>query len=281
MKPFQKVIKYGAIAFGIYLSFIIIGIIVFAITTIFGIAIGFETYKNSSSVVETQKWEQEYSNINNLEIDLSICKLDIKVGDTQNVKVEGINLSDKFECKATGDRLILEDDKLNINWFNTRNIIPEIILYLPENFEFDKIEITTGANETNIENIESRKLDLEMGVGKYRIQNLKAQNCKIETGAGDSRIENANIEVLELDGGIGQFVMNSEITNRADIDSGIGRIELNLLGNKENYKIKAHTGLGSFKVDGNNISDNQEIGKGDIDILVEAGVGETIVDFVN
>ena len=281
MKTFQKVIKYGAIAFGIYLSFIIIGIIVFAITTIFGIAIGFETYKNSSSVVETQKWEQEYSNINNLEIDLSICKLDIKVGDTENIKVEGINLSDQFECRATGDKLKLEDDKLNINWFNTRNIIPEIILYLPENFEFDKIEITTGANETNIENIESRKLDLEMGVGKYRIQNLKAQNCKIETGAGDSRIENASIEVLELDGGIGQFVMNSEITNRADIDSGIGRIELNLLGNKENYKIKANTGLGSFKVDGNNISDNQEIGNGNIDILVEAGVGETIVDFVN
>lgn len=35
MKPFQKVIKYGAIALAIYLSIMIISVIVFIITTIF------------------------------------------------------------------------------------------------------------------------------------------------------------------------------------------------------------------------------------------------------
>lgn len=212
MTPFQKVIKYGAIAFGVYLSFVIIGIIVFSITTILGIAIGFEAYKNNSSnssVVQTEKWEQEYSNINDLEIDLSICKLDIKVGNTDKINVVGTNLSDEFECKESGKKLKLQDKKLNVDWFNTRDIVPEVVIYLPENFEFDRIGIKTGANETNIENINCRKLEIEMGVGKYRIANMKAENCKIKASAGEAKIENATIGILDLDGGIGEFVMNT------------------------------------------------------------------------
>ena len=37
MTTLQKIIKYGAIAFAIYLSVMIIGLIVFGITAIFGI----------------------------------------------------------------------------------------------------------------------------------------------------------------------------------------------------------------------------------------------------
>jgi len=40
MTSLQKVIKYGAMAFGFYLVFVIISAIVFGITTIFGISFG-------------------------------------------------------------------------------------------------------------------------------------------------------------------------------------------------------------------------------------------------
>ena len=53
MTPLQKVIKYGAIAFGFYLVFVILSAIIFGITAIFGISVGINTYKSYTSQEET------------------------------------------------------------------------------------------------------------------------------------------------------------------------------------------------------------------------------------
>ena len=56
MSTLQKVIKYGAMAFGFYLVFIILSVIISIIIAIFGISVGFDAYKthyseNESSIV--------------------------------------------------------------------------------------------------------------------------------------------------------------------------------------------------------------------------------------
>jgi len=91
---------------------------------------------------------------------------------------------------------------------------------------------------------------------------------------------NSTIDSLDIDGGIGKFIVNSQITNKADIQSGVGKLELNLLGKKDDYKIKSKTGLGSFTIDGQKIENKQVTGNGDVYINIEAGVGQTTVNFV-
>ena len=60
MTPLQKIIKYGAIAFGTYLSVVIIGCIIFAITAIFGITVGIEHWQQSNTQeVNIQNLSQE------------------------------------------------------------------------------------------------------------------------------------------------------------------------------------------------------------------------------
>ena len=49
MTPFQKVIKYGAIAFAIYLCIMIISMIIFGITCIFGISVGVVIFENNNN----------------------------------------------------------------------------------------------------------------------------------------------------------------------------------------------------------------------------------------
>ena len=46
MTQLQKIIKYGAIVFGTYLSIMIIGIIILILTAIFGISTGIEEWEN-------------------------------------------------------------------------------------------------------------------------------------------------------------------------------------------------------------------------------------------
>lgn len=276
MTTFQKIIKYGAIGFAIYLCIMIISMILFGITTIFGISTGLEFFKNKDTSAVVTKWEQEYKNITDLDIDLNIGKLTIKKGDT--LKVEASHISEQFRCEARESQLKIQDEKVH-TMFNNTEVVPEITIYLPEAVEWKEVTIKTGMNETKIEYLKADKVNLEMGVGKYQIDHLIAKQAKIEAGAGEANILNSKIEELKLDGGIGKLVLTSKITGKADIDCGVGKMELNLLGSPNDYKVKGSTGLGDFEIDGKKIRDHETIGNGEVTVKVEAGVGETSIDF--
>lgn len=278
MTSFQKIIKYGAIAFAIYLSLVIVGAIVFSITVIFGISSGFEMFQDSNHFAMVTKWEQEFSDITSMDIEAGICKLMIKKGDT--FKVEVSNVSDQFRCEAKGSKLIIEDEKLNRNIFGINNIVPEVIIYVPENSQLDEVRIETGVNDTHIESLKADKVELEMGIGKYQIDNLSAKYAQIEAGAGETNINKAEIGELKLNGGVGKLVLTSKITKTADVDCGVGKVDLNLMGTSDDYQIEANTGLGNFEVDGKKVRDDERIGSGAVTIKIEAGVGETTVNFI-
>lgn len=280
MTPLQKVIKYGAIAFGFYLAFVILSAIIFGIVSIFGISVGLDAYRNyTKEEVKMTSFEESYESVSNLDIKLDVSKLNIKNGDT--FKVEVTNPTDEFYCKMDGDTLKIRDKRSNINLFNFSNdVIPEIILYIPENQKLDSIEIEAGVNETYIEKLAVDKVDIETGVGKFTIGSIEADVANISGGAGETNIEKSTLNELKLEAGVGKFVINSEILEEAKIDAGVGQLIVNLEGNKESYKVKASTGLGSLLVDGKKVGDNQVIGDGSSYIKVEAGVGEVQINFL-
>lgn len=279
MTSLQKIIKYGAIAFAFYLIVMIIGMIVFSLTTILGITVGIENYNNykDSSQIMTTKWEEDYSNIKNMNIELKVCRLEIIKGD--KLKVETFDVSNRFECKTSGDTLRLKDKDFNFNWFDSQKVVPRVIIQIPEELNFDRVNIETGVNEAKIDYLNSERLDLKIGVGKCDINKIIAKHAKIECGTGNTVIDDSTIDDLKLNCGIGKLVMTSEITESGDIDSGVGKVELNLKGGEEQYKIKTQTGLGNFTVAGKKVRDDDIIGNGKVSIKVNAGVGDTSINF--
>ena len=165
MTPFQKVIKYGAIAFGIYLCFIILSAILSVITAIFGISTGMELYKTYTSE-ETKilsSIEEVYEDVKKIDINLDVSRLTIKEGEA--FKLEVINPTDKFSNKIEDDILKIEDERSK--WFNTNEKIPEIIIYIPQNTILEKVDIKAGVNEINIEKLNASNIEIENGVGKF------------------------------------------------------------------------------------------------------------------
>lgn len=278
MTTFQKIIKYGAIAFAIYLCLMIISMTIFGITALLGVTVAVDQSENNNNTVVVTKWEEEYDNINRIDIDLSICKLFIKKG--EKLKVEASEVSEQFICEAEGKQLKIADKRLNRNLWGMVDVTPEVIVYLPENIDLEEVIIETGVNETNIDYLKADKIKIEMGVGKYQMNQLIAKYAKIEAGAGEANIRDSQIEELKLDGGVGKLAITSKITAKADVSCGMGKVEINLVGLPTDYQVKAHTGLGNFEVEGQKVSDNQVIGNGKSNIKVDAGVGETIVNFV-
>jgi len=278
MTSLQKVIKYGAIAFGFYLVFVILSAIIFCISAVFGVSIGLNRYNSTETNQEMTFFEESYKNVNNLDIKLDVSKLTIKNGN--EFKVEVTNPTNKFYCDMDGDTLKIRDERKNVRWFNFSNdVIPEIIVYIPKNIKLEDIDISTGVSETYIEELIANEVDVEIGVGKFVIDNIVTERAKISGGAGEANINKSNIDVLKLDAGIGKFVINSKVSEEAKIEAGVGQLIVNLEGNRNDYKVKTSTGLGSLLVDGKKASDEQIIGDGNAYIKVEAGVGEVRINF--
>lgn len=283
MRPFQKVIKYGAMAFAIYLAVMIISIIIFAITAIFGIGVGIEKISNnignSTNNSELLTYTEEYTGIESLDIDLSKSGLEIKQGD--NFKVEFVNVSKDLSTKLnnSGKELKIEDETLRL--FENVNSESKVIVYVPKDYKLRSVKLDlVGVSGAYVEGFETEKLEIDIGAGKYQINNVQATIAEIDSGAGETYINNSTFDNLEFSAGVGQAAINCKVNNKGEIESGVGKLEVNLIGTKDNYKVRAETGIGNLTIDGNKVRDGEIVGNGATNINVEAGIGQTTINFV-
>lgn len=280
MSETQKIIKYLAIAFAIFLSIqIIFGIITAIITGIglFGSKLGLiDDSKEVYYASQSETFSEELYDIEKLKIKTSVSELEIKIGN--ELKVETSSNNGPIDIKNNSNTLkIIEDETIKL--FNN-NIKSKIIIYIPTDIYFKDVDIETGAGNITIEQLKTDDLDLDLGAGNVTIDNLIVEKkAKINGGVGKVEIKKSHINNLDLDVGVGGFDIQSEISEKGKIDCGIGKLSLKLLGNKEDYTIQANKGIGKFEIDNKQVQDNQIYGNGRTRINVEAGVGSVEISF--
>lgn len=272
MSIVQKVIKYLAIAFAIAL---IVGIITTIVSVVSSIPLTLKIGKNNSdsnNVIETSS-DFESENIAFLDIDIAYSNLTIRKG--EYLKVES---SDKdIQCKQDEQKIIIKER--NSNWFNNTKK-EELIVYVPENLQFDKVNINTGVGKVNIEILNTKVLKMDLGAGETSIQNINiTESAKIDTGAGKVNIKEAKINDLRCDLGIGATEISAKLLGNTRIGTGVGSLKLDVLGKKEEYETKVNKGLGNVTIDEEKISDNEVVGNGENKIDIDGGVGEIKINF--
>lgn len=267
MTTFQKIVKYLALAFAIFIIVNIIYGILFGVYAL-GLALGY-IHEDRNEQIEAMDGIVQLDNtkVANLEINLKYSNLEIKKGDYLLAETNNKNIS----CKQNGDKILIEES--NYNWFSG-NKQGKIIVYIPEDFVFETVEIETGAGQINIEQINSDKLSLEIGAGKVEIQNLIVNSkTKIEGGAGKVDILAGKINNLKLDMGVGKFTMSTKLIGDSKINAGIGALEIGLIDEEENYTIKAEKGIGTIKINGKEIANDTRYGTGENYIEIDGGIG--------
>lgn len=265
MSQIQKIIKYLAIGFGLFLAISIIGWIVSGLFFITGMN-GIVNFGGGN--VNMITYSQEYQEIENLKIDINQAKLYIKKGETFKIEADPIN--EDWKIKQDGNTLKISN--VGKSW-NMYGDTPVLTIYIPETINLNKTEIDFGAGETEIEYLVSNSIDLDLGAGKVDINNIKAEKTNIECGAGEVIISNADLNDLKLDAGIGRLEYSGYIKGKSDIECGVGEVDLNLKGGESIYKISAKKGLGDITVNGDSIKNNTNIGDGDNIIDIEGGIG--------
>lgn len=270
MTAFQKIVKYLAIAFAVFL---IITIISAVLTAINGLA-GVLGLKKESKELDnkTSLIQLEDTNIATLDIDIAYANLKIKKGEYLLAQTNNTNI----ECKQDANKLKIVEK--NHKWFSKNNN-SEITIYIPEGLILEDVKIETGAGKIDIEEINAKKISFELGAGQTEINELNVDEAYIEGGVGRFIIQSGVINNLDFDMGIGETIISAKLLGKSEINTGIGKLKLNIDGNKEDYKINATKGLGSINIDGKDISNEEKIGNGENSIKIDGGIGSISVDF--
>ena len=227
MTTFQKVIKYLAFAFAIFLSISIISGILRVFTVLPGF-FGESSSKNEGSVYnENMISSGEISATSNSEIteikaELSASSLEIKTGDSFQVESNSKDVA----YKTDNHRLVIKEKKspLPFHWDQVK-----VTVTIPKGTVFQTAEIGAGAGEVDIEELIADSLKIELGAGELQAQTLVANNnARINGGAGRVSITNGALHNAVLDIGVSELDYRGTLTGFSSVDYGIGanRIEI-------------------------------------------------------
>ena len=272
MKTTQRIIKYFAILLAILIIISIVSALLFGLNIFSGI-LGLTkeniSNKENSEILTSVETEKYFENrqINNMKIELYYANLIIEVGNNFHVQTNTNNI----EYKQSNNQLVVKEK--NANLFNSNNQ-RTITITIPVDTVLDTVSIEAGAGEIQIEKMATKNLDWEIGAGTVKITDVHVtQKAKLEGGAGRLEMLSGEIANLDLEMGIGDLILATSLSGNNKIDAGIGKLELTLTDGLDNYVIRVNKGIGSIKIDGNEINNNVEYGNGKTHLKINGGMG--------
>ena len=265
MTTFQKVIKYLAMAFAIFLIVTILGGILSAIGLFGGIFTG-------DAVTDEMKSYSVNGIIQDLDIEIHAADLSIKEGDTFSVQSNLKHL--KVEVKD--GTLHIEETEKRFGKYEGALLT----VYVPAGTVFEQMRLITGAGRLTVESLSAKEIHLVLGAGDGSIGTLIAtESAKIDGGTGRITVSGGSLRNLDLDMGVGQLNLRSALRGDCRLDMGIGASNLTLIGTKDDYKLDLEKGLGSISIDGEDGSHYGGSGNGSHKVEVDGGIGAINIRF--
>lgn len=276
MSDTQKVIKYLAIFFAIFLIVSIFSSITFGIASFLNI-----TNRKDELLSSGEEYNKTYEKgeISIINMDLKMASTTIKQGDTLKVESNSKNVT----FKKRGNKLYISEK--NYSFLKRKNSERKVTIYLPKDYIYDEVLIESGLGKLDIKQLNTNELILNLGAGEIKIDELNvSKEAEIDGGAGQITIKNGTINNLDLDMGVGKLVLEAKLTGESKIDAGVGESLINLLGSMNDYRIKVDKGVGSTRINNNTIQDNTYYGSGNNKVMIDGGVGKidiTVNDIEN
>ena len=267
MKPWQKTVRYCAIAFAI----VIMVNIVFWGLSLVGLMFGVASPGTSD---EATVYSFNADGIENLEIEVSAARFTF---DTSN--------GDKIIVKSNIEKLTAKEDGKTVKVkekqraFAVADSDAFIDVTVPLDFAFKKVEIFGGAGMISINGLNSEKLDLDLGAGDTSIDRLKiTKKADIDGGAGNLTFTRTEITGLDLDMGVGYLSMNCVLNGENSISLGVGETVLDFYDEKEKYYFDVENGIGEIEFHGTDDGNFERNGQ-ETTVKIEGGVGKISVRF--
>ncbi len=275
MTTTQKIIKYLAIAFALFL-----------VISIFSIIFGLSREIISSINNDKKESEllEEYTtisnNVNNIEsfkIDISNDDIEIKEGEKFEVKTNDPDVKFYHE----NSKVKIKSDK-TFSWHINNSSRGTIIIYLPNEFNISELDLNLGAGKIDIDKIFVETLLMDLGAGTMTAKEINIyEKAAINGGAGNININSGTINNLNLKLGAGNASIQSDLTGSNTLTTGVGKLNLGLSRSKDNYRFDINKGLGNIILNDFDVSEDTLIGDGETKIKISGAVGNIIINTSN
>ncbi|MBQ9767791.1 MAG: DUF4097 family beta strand repeat protein [Lachnospiraceae bacterium] len=304
MNGIQKVIKYCAMAFAVFLSVVIIGsIAAVVLRVVAGVAIGNEISESRERVDLSEQYSAEEivaQGINSILID---CSGEILVQPGEVLSIEATNITEDYEIRLENGRVSLKshepDFLVNVfSWFGDMTEQEKVVVTVPAEFmpqevklysgsgkvfvdalTADLLFIDSGFGKVNVTNGNFKETELDTGSGSVTVKDSKLGKLYLDSGSGAIRMENVVAEDAEVDSGSGAVTFAGELTGDCDFETGSGAITLSLNGYEEDYRIEADCGSGTFRVNGKKLEDGSYGRNVKGELNIDSGSGSVSVEF--
>ncbi len=266
MTQTEKIIKYGAIAFAVIL---IIGITAGIMQAV---SFGRHLFGDEDSGIGEMKNYEITDDVRNLKISLNAAELEIKKGESLSLQSN----YDKMTVKCENGTLTVADGRRAPSFGNKGTVT--VVLTVPENFAFDRIDMEAGAGNVKISDLTAERFCMEFGVGNGEIRALNVtEEAEIHGGTGRLILTDATVRDLDMELGVGDVTMQAALLGECEIECGVGRADISLLGEGADYCITAEKGLGEATVNGEPISNGEAFGNGKNRLEIHGGIGSISV----
>lgn len=275
MTTTQKIIKYLAIAFALFLVISIFSII-------FGLSR--EIISSINNDKKESKLLEEYTTISNNVNNIESFKIDIFNDDIE------IKEGEKFEVKTNDPdvKFYHENSKVKIrsdktfSWHLSNSSRGTIIIYLPNEFNISELDLNLGAGKIDIDKIFVETLLMDLGAGTMTAKEINVyEKATINGGAGNININSGTINNLNLKLGAGNASIQSDLTGSNTLTTGVGKLNLGLSRSKDNYRFDINKGLGNIILNDFDVSEDTLIGDGETKIKINGAVGNIIINTSN
>lgn len=275
MTTTQKIIKYLAIAFALFLVISIFSII-------FGLSR--EIISSINNDKKESKLLEDYTtisnNVNNIEsfkIDISNDDIEIKKGEKFEVKTNDPDVKFYHENSIVK----IKSDK-TFSWHLSNSSRGTIIIYLPNEFNISELDLNLGAGKIDIDKIFVETLLMDLGAGTMTAKEINVyEKATINGGAGNININSGTINNLNLKLGAGNASIQSDLTGSNTLTTGVGKLNLGLSRSKDNYRFDINKGLGNIILNDFDVSEDTLIGDGETKIKINGAVGNIIINTSN
>lgn len=266
MNSTHNLIHKLARIFALWLVVVIIASAVGAVYVFTGGVSLFKKVTDGEEITSTQT----YDNVEKLDIELSNAALEIIQGSDFSVSSN----DSRIKVKNSSGRLKVTES--SVASFDGR----KVTITIPNGVVFEEIAVESGAGIVEADTLQCKKFNLEVGAGEVSVNKLVvSSSADIEVGVGKLNVKNSEINNFSLEVGVGEGVITGIITGKSEIDAGIGEVNLTVTLPKDNYTVKAETGIGSMVIDGEKIKGDCVLGNGSNILEISGGIGSVSVKF--
>ncbi len=222
----------------------------------------------------------DISDITRLEAEMTFGELSVEtISGLEQIQVETNNIDSNFKCKLNGKTLEVEYNKNNPSKWLDGDEKPYIYILIPENMNFDKVELSLDAGYVYTSEVHADMLDVDVAAGQFDGVDFQINGkTKLEVDAGQISVTNLNTEDLEADCDFGAIDFSGSVSGDAKVKTGAGTINLNLDQNYSSFNYTLKCGVGQIYLNNESIGSlnaKRTIDNGaSSDLAADCGVGE-------